>query len=209
MTFGRCVAVIDLGTHTNMKFLNDKGKHPRSHMVQIQWELPNQMMEYEGQQRPMMATKRYTLSCHEKAVLRQHLESWYGQKFETKLLEAKGGFDVEKLLGRPALVNIAHSKDGKYANIVSLTPLMKGQEAPPQIGQNRFFTLTNPKQDVWDTLSQKTRDFIRQSEEVLLGGVVLPLDPSKKQAEPPSLDHQDIAGEMSQGWAATDEDVPF
>lgn len=202
MHAARCVVVIDLGTHTDKKYLNDKGKHPRRRLVQLQWELPGSLMTYEGKERPMMATKRYTLSSNEKASLRKDLESWYAKKFDNKEIEAKG-IDVEKLLGRPATLNISHSEDGKYANVSSVNPAMKGVELSPQVNASRFFCLDEPDAAVWATLSQKTRDFIREAEEVQTGRVVLPGDPAKAESEP--SDAQETGGTFT----ATDEDVPF
>lgn len=207
---GRCVAVIDLGTHTDPKFLNEAGKPKRAHKVQIQWELPEQMIEFEGEQRPMMVTKRYTLSHHEKAGLRKDLESWYGKKFSDKDLEQKGGFDVEKLLGRPALLNISHSDDGKFANVASINPMRKSDQEPPAITKNRFFSLASPDPEVFLTFSQKTRDFIRESEEVKLGGVRLPADPDHKaKTEQERVEAMMPENGASDSFQATDEDVPF
>lgn len=194
MHAARCVAVLDLGTHVDDRFKNDKGKPSRRHLVQIQWELPGQMMEYEGEQKPMMATKRYNLSVNEKATLRKDLESWYGKTFDSKELEAKG-FDVEKLLGRPALLNLTHSEDGKYANVTSVNPPMKGVEQAPQINASRFFDLTAPSPMVWATLSKNTREYISECEEVKAGEAVLPGD---TPAEP-----------KPEKFEATDQDVPF
>lgn len=206
MNAARCVAVLDLGTHVDERFKNDKGKASRRHLVQIQWELPGQMMTYEGESRPMMATKRYNLSVNEKATLRKDLESWYGKAFPDAELEAKG-FDVEKLLGRPALLNLTHSDDGKYANVKSVNPPMKGVEQAPQINQSRFFDLESPSPTVWATLSQKTRDFIQESEEVKTGKVTLPGDPGKQKPVESLLPVED--SQESGSFVATDEDVPF
>ena len=108
MMRARCVAVIDLGTHTDKKFLDKKGNPAKRHLVQIQFEL-DQMMEFDGEQRPMMATMRETLSLGEKANLRKHLENWRGKKFSDE--DIKAGFDLAKILGKPALVNIVHSEN--------------------------------------------------------------------------------------------------
>lgn len=175
MMHARCVVVLDLGTHTDPKFLNDKtGKPVRAHKVQLQFEL-DATTEYEGEKVPMMATMRLTLSSNEKSALRKHLESWYGKKFSNEELDAAGGFDVEKLLGRPALLNLTHSKDGKYANITSINPPMRGVEVAPQHYPSRLFSLSDPSSEVWQTLSSKTREFIAESEEVTSGQVTLPL----------------------------------
>ena len=174
MMRARYVAVYDLGTHIDTKFTDDKGRPKKNHLIQVQWEL-DQMMEYEGEQKPMMATKRYTLSAHKKSNLRKDLESHYGKAFNDDDLEKAGGFDVSKLLGRPCLLNIAHSPDGKYANVIGVNPPMKGDAgAAAQFYPSRFFELSNPNPDVWATMSQKTREYIAQSEEVKSGQVKLP-----------------------------------
>lgn len=204
MMHARCVAVLDLGTHTDPKFVNERtGKPVRAHKVQLQFEL-DATMEYDGQTVPMMATMRLTLSSNEKSAMRKHLESWYGKKFSNEELEAAGGFDVEKLLGRPALLNLTHSADGKYANITSINPPMRGVNVAPQHYPSRFFELSNPSEAVWNTLSKKTREFIANCEEVKLGGVVLPAYTEKPKAETKATE-----AEKPKDFQADDDSIPF
>lgn len=211
MTVARCVAVIDLGTHTDPKFVyqdgKKKGQPVRSHKVQIQFEL-DQLMEVDGEKVPMMSTMRLTLSANEKSKMREHLESWYGKKFDNAELEAAGGFDVEKLLGRPALLNIVHSDDGKYANVKSINPLMRGQQIAPQHYPSRLFSLEEPSHEVWQTLSKKTREFIAESEEVKSGKAVLPMFEAASNLQPPAP-AQPAPAEISGSFSATDDDIPF
>ena len=183
MMRARCVAVLDLGTHIDKKFpVDDKGRPNRRHLIQIQFEL-DQLMEYEGEKKPMMATLRLALSMNKKASLRKHLESWRGKPFDEEELKKSGGFDISTILGKPALLNIQHSSDGQYANITSINPPMKGSEAAPQFYPSRFFDLSNPSADVLATLSANTRQFIAESEEVKSGQVVLPrLSPAAQEA---------------------------
>lgn len=188
----RCVAVIDLGTHLDKLYpRDDKGRDNWKHQIQIQWELDEQM-EWEGELKPMMATKRYTLSSGKKANLRKDLEGWYGRKFDDEELKESGGFIVEKLLGRPANLTLVHSADGKYANVAAIAPL---KEAAAQFYPSRFFELSNPSQDVWATLSQKTREYIASSEEVKSGQVTLP--------KMPNVEAKGAAAE------ASDSDAPY
>jgi hypothetical protein len=200
MMRSRCVVVYDLGTHLDPKFpKNDKGDENWRHLVQIQFEL-DQMMTFEGEQKPMMATKRYTLSANKKAILRQDLECWYGKKFSDEDLKKAGGINVEKLLGRPALLNIQHSDDGQYANIVSINPPMKvpgveGDGAPPQFYPSRFFSLAEPNADVWAQMSGKTRQFIAECREVKSGQAKLPVLAQAAKAETHA--------------ASSDESTPF
>lgn len=72
--------------------------------------------------------KKYTLSLHEKAILRQHLESWRGKKFTPEELE---GFDLEKLIGVNSQIQIVHNvaDEGRvWANIQAIVPQGKGTE---------------------------------------------------------------------------------
>jgi len=183
MMHARCVVVYDLGTHLDKNFpKDDKGRDNFRHLVQVQWELDHTMI-FDGEKVPMMATKRYRLSSNEKATLRKDLESWYGKKFDDKELEKAGGFDMEKILGRPALLNIQHSPDGKYANVIGVNPVMKGVEVPPQHYPSRFFELGKPDADVWAQMSRNTRAFISDCEEVKKGQVTLPTVAEKPKTE--------------------------
>lgn len=187
LTPARCVAVIDLGTHTSDKYKNEKtGKFQRQHKVQIQFEI-DQTIDVNGEQKPMMVTKRYTLSADKKSTLRAHLEGWYGKKFKDEDIRAAGGFDMQKILGRAATLNLVHSEDGQFCNIETINPPMKssGDGAAPQFHPSKYFYLGcfdqkkqewigSPDWDVFMTLSEKTRQFIRESEEVTSGSVVVP-----------------------------------
>ena len=116
-----CVDVVDLG----MLEVSFGGKTSHKHKIRIVWQISEVMSD----NRPFIVQKRYTLSLHQKASLRKDLESWRGKQFSPEELE---GFDVEKLLGIPCLLNvIQESKDGDtYSNVTSIMRLPKGMEAP-------------------------------------------------------------------------------
>lgn len=76
--------------------------------------------------KPFQASRIYTASLHEKAMLRQHLETWRGRKFTQDELR---GFDLEALIGVNCQLQIAHNigSNGKtYANVQAVVPLAKG-----------------------------------------------------------------------------------
>ena len=119
-----CVDVIDLGILTSIYPDEKTGEPKKQHKIDIVWQSAELMKD----ERPYIAKKRYTLSLHEKASLRHDLESWRGRQFTDNEAE---GFDVEKLLGANCILNIAHktgSKGVTFANVVSIMPLMKGQQ---------------------------------------------------------------------------------
>lgn len=67
-------------------------------------------------------------SFHPDSNLRRFLEAWRGRKFTS---EEAGGFDIEKLVGVNALIQVGWNETDKktYANIVSIMALPKAM--PP------------------------------------------------------------------------------
>ena len=160
----RCYSMIDLGTQELT--YNGETKHIRQ--VVITWELPTELAVFheEKGEEPYAISKTYTLSMHEKAGLRKDLESWRGKSFTDE--EAKA-FDITKLLGKPCQISIIHkqSADGSrtYANISSITSLMKGVEVPPQINPTRELTFMDFNWNVFKDLPQWMREIIVKSPE--------------------------------------------
>ena len=111
-----CCDVIDLGMQ-NDAYKNQK---PRLvHKIRIRWQSQHPMADG----RPYMVQKRYTLSLAERATLRKDLEQWRGAVFTADQLQ---GFDVEKLIGINAFVNVMHmdkGTKGTYAEVVALMPV--------------------------------------------------------------------------------------
>lgn len=197
MRLARCVRLIDLGTHYDEKWKKDK------RLILIGFELSGQVME-DG--RPFMLSKRYTLSHSEKAELRKDLENWYGKQFDTKALDAAGGFDLTKLLGRPAMVNITHSDDGKYANIRSVNPAPEGMDPIPQVNPTLLFSFDNFDEKAYQALSEGVRAKVQQSAEgrALFGGA--PQQPAQAAGLANAALAQ-IGNQVSnEGF---DDDIPF
>ena len=160
MHVARCYKIIDCGTHINPTF----GKKQR--LAWIMFELPKALMtkgEYAG--KPFSIGKRYGLSHNEKATLRSDLESWYGKRFDTAKLDAAGGFDLEKLIGRPAMLNIVHSEDGKYTNIKAINPLPEGYECPSAVNAPFVFSLSDFDPAAFGQLSERMQEFVSASDE--------------------------------------------
>ena len=115
---GVCVDVVDLGHHPN-PFSPGKTQHK----VLVIWQVD--AVSRKGER--LTVQKRYTLSLDDRAILRHDLESWRGRSF-TK--EEEAGFDVQQVIGANALLNIQHATSSQtqrtYANVVSVTPLMRG-----------------------------------------------------------------------------------
>src|SRR5690242_21213559 len=104
-----CADVIDLGMVTT----EWQGQKRTTHKIRIVF-LINESMD-DG--RPFTVSQQFTLSLNEKANLRKFLESWRGQPFT--LTELSEGFDIERLIGANAVVQIVHAERGEkvYANV--------------------------------------------------------------------------------------------
>jgi hypothetical protein len=142
----RCYQMIHIGTVEEIIL----GEKKVLNKVRIGWELPTELRvfnEDKGEQ-PLVISKEFTLSMHEKSTLRKVLASWRGKDFSED--EAKS-FDVTKLIGAACMLNIIH-KPGKkdptaiYEEIGSISPLPKGMKAPEQI--NPTFVLDYDNFDV-------------------------------------------------------------
>ncbi len=154
----RCIKLIDIGTHHG----EYQGAPTVRNQFICQWELPNETIEIEGQQKPLIVSKFYTNSLSEKANLRKDLESWRARPFTTEELI---GFDLMKILGAPAMLSIVHNEKQK-AKIVGVSSLPKGSLCPPQVNPSSSFWLD----EKWDetafrALSEGIQKLISESDE--------------------------------------------
>jgi hypothetical protein len=110
-----CMDVVDLGEVENKKY----GKV--QHKVALVFHTEKKMKDG----RPFEVWERFTASLDEKAHLRKFLQGWRGRAFTA---EEINGFDLEKLIGVNAYVQIIHnvSGDKTYANIDTVMLLPKG-----------------------------------------------------------------------------------
>lgn len=160
---GRCFRVIDLGTQPREYQGQVK---PPIRKAMLAWELygedeeGNPLLTEDG--RPLAISKRYSVSLSDKATLRADLESWRGKAFTNEELK---GFDISKLIGVTALINVKHEdRDGKtYANVASISPVPKAMRdsLPLAVNKPQLFDVTDPDMALFDTLSEKLRETIK------------------------------------------------
>lgn len=149
MHVSRLFKIIDLGSHVNRNF----GKSER--LVSLYFEIPNSQPRDDGTA-PFVRVG-CTLNLHPKSKLSEYLRTWIGG--------AGDQFDLEELLGLPAMVNIAHSDDGKYANVVAINPLPVGMDCPEAINEPVSLSLEPENFDraVFDAQPEGLRKFIAES----------------------------------------------
>lgn len=162
----RCWSMIDLGTQRG----EYQGEAKMQRKVQVGWELFGEdedgepLVTEDG--KPMVISKRYTLSLSPKSRLRPDLEAWRGRPFTDD--EAKG-FDLHALIGAPCMINVTHTeRAGKtYSNVASITPLPKALRATmPEAGNEpRFYVISDGDNEVFESFHDKLKETIRQAEE--------------------------------------------
>ena len=169
---GRCFSLIDLGTQ-----VNEGGEYAGkvNHKIRIEFELFGETEDgkpmtitIDDKELPLVIGKEYTLSMHEKATLRKELGAWRGKQFDDD--DEAVAFDITKLVGAYAMVNISHKTNVKgktYANIANLSPLPSALKnaKPLPINKNRIFNLDEPDFDVFETIPEWLRDMIAKSPE--------------------------------------------
>lgn len=178
-----CTQVIDLGTQFSAYY----GKS--AHKVVVGWEIDADEKGNDG--KPLMVFKRYTMSLHENAALRGHLEAWRGRAFTEKELE---GFSLKNIIGKSCLVTVAHTKqtDRTYANVSTVTALPKGMTALEQVGKSILFDVEDPDMTAFDAFGEALKVTIKKSVEW-----------KEKHGSPPNSD----ADELPTGGGS--EEIPF
>lgn len=160
----RCFSMIHIGTIEELVM----GQLKKMNKVRVTFELPTELKVFKDEEgeKPYVISKEYTLSMHEKSTLRKHLEGWRGKAFTE---EEASSFDVTKLLGKPCTINVIHKvseKNGnKYAEITSISPVMKGMVVPDQINENYEFNYDPFIASKFDQLPQYLRDKMVKSDE--------------------------------------------
>lgn len=154
-TGGGDFKLVPQGTHIAVCFLvADIGMQATNfgpkHKIIIGWELPQETIEVDGVEKPMIIYQNYTASLSEKANLRQDLESWRGRAFSPQEL---AGFDLFNILGQPCMVSVIHNESGQktYANVQTVTSLPKGMEKPKA---TRTLKYAEDDTDQWESLPE-------------------------------------------------------
>lgn len=137
----RCCAVIDLGLQKTMY----QGAERETLQILIIFEVPDETIEIDGEQKPRWISNIYTFSIHEKSRLRKDLKGWRGRDFTENELQ---DFDIANIINAPCMVTISQTtKNGKiYSNIASIGKLVKGLQVG-QLSKQFHFDIDNT--DTW------------------------------------------------------------
>lgn len=117
---GRCIQVVELGTHKNTHPKAEPNSYKKELM--IIWELAELMQDG----RPFTVNWRGTNSLNEKSALYKMLIGWRGKPFTPEQLNK---FALSNILDKTCMLNVALTEKG-YNKVVSVMPLPKGMAVP-------------------------------------------------------------------------------
>lgn len=188
-----CNMVVDLGIQPGSGMYPDPKRQ-----VLIRFEAPNERIEYEKDGKksegPIVISKTFTASMHEKANLRKQLESWRGKKFTDEEAE---NFDVSSILGATCMLSVVETEKGDkvYSNITSIGALPKG--FPKQASENKLIFYSEEEDAMYNDLP----DWIKKK-----------VDGQIRSAKP-KPDYSDSAANFDpsrpDSLEITDDDIPF
>lgn len=154
---GICNMLIDLGMQLNEQYGNSSRK------VLIGWEIPDELIEINGEKVPRTINQRYTASLNEKSVLRRDLSAWRGRDFTPAELEE---FNLRNIVGAPCMIQIIHRdyNGKKYANVASIMTLPKGMTKPKLSGEPVVYDIDEDDPEKVNTLPDWIKDIIVKSD---------------------------------------------
>mgnify|MGYP003149677449 CR=1 FL=1 len=153
----RCNLVADIGEQQQYQTKEQQAKNePLRYAPQIVlgWEI----FKLDESGKNYLSNCRYNRFFSEKAKLRLHLESWISIK------QSDLPFNVDTLINKPAQVTSALNERRTWANVVAVTGLPEGVDAPELTTEPLVYNVGD--KDVYDKLPQWIQNQIDKSETV-------------------------------------------
>lgn len=150
-----CYGLIDIGRQYSEQFGSSSPK------VVIMWEIPDEKITIDGEEKSRVVSATYTMSLNEKANLRKVLAAWRGKDFTAEELK---GFNLSSILGVPCLLNIARRESTGKTFVAGVMQPPKGTKKPKATMAPILFDLDNDPLEKIETLPAWIQDSIKKSE---------------------------------------------
>jgi hypothetical protein len=154
-----CCAVIDLGKHPN--YSGDK----MVKQMMYSFEFPNvkAVFDKDKGEQPLVRGTMFNVTLHEKGLLRPFLEKWLGRSLTQKELLQ---FDVESMIGKPAMVSVTHKPNGKgdiKDRITGIQAMPEGMPTPEVITPPVVYNIDDHPTN-WDQIPNWVQNIIQDSQ---------------------------------------------
>ena len=183
-----CVWMIDLGTQQ----VTFEGETKATHKCFFTWAVDGETVNLDGEAKPRVVSKEYTVSLHERSALRKDLEGWRGKAFDADGLDT---FDISKVLEKSCRLLVGKTKTGK-SNKVEAVKAAKKQVPVPDGINVIFFKLDDYEGGpLPEAIPEWIKNKIRESPEYQM-----------KAGDPePAMQTVSVGG----GPDSDEEDLPF
>jgi hypothetical protein len=133
-----------------------QGETKTQELLGLSWELA----EPGPDGRALAVTEVLTASLHEKSKFFSRIMGLTGGR------EPPAGFELAGLLGRGAVVTVAHVQKGDrtYANVVAVGPLPRGMAAPIPSVTPTFYDIDEHDQAAYDALPARFKKLVETAE---------------------------------------------
>lgn len=158
----RIVQIIDFGLQKETDWKTgevktyEDGNEMIKHKVWINFELPDETIEIDGEDKPRWYGKEYTVSAHEKSALYALLKA-----VDSKGTATDGGRNVKGLLGLPAMVTIGSTSSGK-AKISGVSAVPKGMQVGALVNDEFFLDLDSTDVETFNKLPNWMKKTIQE-----------------------------------------------
>ena len=149
-----CVGVVDLGEQFSEKFKSYSNK------LKIIWDIPDETLEVDGEQKPRQLSKDFTFSTSKKSSLRAFLQAWNSRTYTD---EEFGELDIFDQIGKGCQLQVALNETGEYSNIDTLMALPKGVQAPHTDTKRIKWDMDHWDDAVFESLPEWIQDKIKRS----------------------------------------------
>lgn len=183
----RCIGVVALGTQEP-----SNPAYKPSNRVLLTWELPEELIEFNGERKPMTIFKEYALSlgrANKPTALREDLQRWRTKAFTP---DEANGFDIKNVLGKACLITIDHQpkRDGSgiRAVVSCVNALPRGMMVKPQVHPSLSYEIEEGNSPNYQKLAPWIQKKIGQSQEFTQG----PTEPVVDESETEVIDEDSV-----------------
>lgn len=153
---GRLVQVIDFGLQQETDWqtqevkLDDNGNEVWKPKVWLTFELPDETIEIDGEDKPRWISKEYNLSFHEKSALTAVVNA----------MSTGGEKTLADFLGKAALIQVGSTRTNND-KIVGVTKVIKGMTVGELQNDPVSFDFSDPDRKVYDGLPNFMKEKIQ------------------------------------------------
>lgn len=149
-----CIGVVDLGEQHSELYKNYSNK------VLFIFEIPDELVEVDGEQKPRWISREFTMSTSKKSKLLEFISAWNGKQYTP---ETFGELELFDQIGKACQLQLVASENGEYTNIATVMQLPKGVNVTRKETDTYAFDMDQWSDDVFDSLPGWMQEKVKKS----------------------------------------------